>query len=95
MFIAAYALVNALDLLTTFIVGIQCEGNPIVRRVLEQYGFAGFALGKTLVVAYFVVITYLLRRMRFPKVVVGFYQRLSVYLIVVVVAWNVRFLILR
>lgn len=95
MFIAVFALVNALDILTTYIGGIQNEGNLIVKHILEQYGFAGLALGKTLVVIYFVIVGYLLKRMRFSKVVVDFYQRLSICLIVVVVAWNVRYLLLR
>lgn len=90
-----YALVNALDFLTTFIVGVQYEANPIVKAVLERYGFAGLALGKVSVVAYFVVVSYLLKRMRVPEKVVSFYQELSICLIAVVVAWNVRFLLLR
>lgn len=94
MFITAYVLVNALDFLTTWIAGIHNEANPIVKRVLDQYGFAGFALGKVLVIVYFVIIVYLLKWIRFPKMVVDFYQRLSVCLIVVVVAWNVRYLVL-
>ncbi|MBU1066949.1 hypothetical protein KKE60_04145 [Patescibacteria group bacterium] len=95
MFVVAYALVNVLDLLTTYIAGVQNEANPIVKRILEQYGFPGFALGKVLVIVYFVIIVYLFKWIRFPKVVVDFYQRLSICLIVVIVAWNVRYLILR
>ena len=95
VFVAAYTLVNALDFLTTYIVGIQREANPIVKRILDQYGFGGFALGKVLVILYFMVAIYLFKRMRVPKMVVDFYQRLSICLMVVVVAWNVRYLVLR
>ena len=94
MSIIMYALVNALDFLTTLIAGVQFERNSIVKTVLEQYGFAGFALGKALVVAYFIVVTYLMKRMRVPRVVVSFYQGLSICLMVIVVAWNIRFITL-
>ena len=91
----AYVMVNALDFLTTLVMGVQYEANPIVKRVLERHGWPGFALGKVLVVLYFVVVTYLLRRMRISRRIVGFYQELSICIMIVVVAWNVRFLMLR
>ena len=87
-----FAVLNALDLLTTWVGGIEHEGNPVGQLLIGQYGFLGLVAAKGLLLLYFLVSTALLKRMRCP--IEKHYRALVTGLYIVIVAWNVRYLVL-
>lgn len=88
-----FALLNILDLLTTHIGGIQNEANPIGQLLIARYGFLGLVAGKALILGWFAVSTSLLKWMQCP--LEKPYRDLLGVLYTILVAWNVRYLILR
>jgi len=91
--LAAFALLNALDLLTTYIGGIQNETNPFGQAIIAWQGLLGLALGKVLLIAYIAIFGTLLRRLRLQRWA-SLYNKLVIGIYIVVVAWNIRYLIL-
>jgi len=87
--LVVFTLLNGLDLLITYIGGIQNETNPVGRAV----GFVGLAIGKALLIAYSIVLITLMRRLHRERWA-DFYQRIVIGIYVVVIAWNVRYLVL-
>ncbi|HUX76969.1 MAG TPA: hypothetical protein VMY40_10060 [Anaerolineae bacterium] len=88
-----FAVLSLLDLLTTYLGGLHNEMNPVTWLVLERYGLLGFALGKVALTAYFVITAKLIGL--FHERWAASYRGIMCGIGAVVVAWNVRYLVLR
>ena len=88
-----FLLLNILDLITTHIGGLQNEANPFGQFLIARWGFMGLVMGKTVLLAYYAGSTSLLRWMQCP--LERPYKKLLITLYVTVVAWNIRYLLLR
>ena len=88
-----FLLLNVLDLMTTLAGGLQNEANPFGQFLIARWGFLGLVAGKVVLVAYYAGSTALMRRVWRPGA--RAYEKLMIALMLTVVAWNVRYLILR
>ena len=88
-----FLLLNILDLITTHIGGFQNEANPFGQFLIARWGFMGLVAGKVVLVAYYAGSTALMRRVWRPGA--RAYNKLMIALMLTVVAWNIRFLLLR
>ena len=87
-----FLLLNVLDLITTAIGGLHNETNPVGQFLIARWGFLGLVMGKAVLLVYYAGFTSLLGWVWHPGV--KWYKKLLNALYIVVVAWNVRYLIL-
>ena len=91
-----FVILNILDLVTTYVGVVRLgmiEENSIMRYVLFQHGFAGLIVAKGLLVCYILCSCALFARRCMPWL--KLYQRLMVGIYIVLVASNLKCLILR
>ena len=88
-----FLLLNILDLITTAIGGLQNETNPVGQFLIARYGFLGLVMGKAVLLVYYAGSTALMRRVWCPGA--RAYKKLMIAIYLVVVAWNIRSLLLR
>ena len=87
-----FLLLNVLDLMTTLAGGLHNETNPVGQFLIARWGFMGLVAGKVVLVAYIAGFTSLLEWVWYPGA--RAYKKLMIAIYLVVVAWNVRYLIL-
>lgn len=84
---------NILDLATTYLIGNEGEGNPIVYLLVRRYGFTSFIGYKALVVAFIVSFIHQIKQVSHSRARIC--MGLATGISIIVVAWNIRYLILR
>ena len=87
-----FLLLNVLDLMTTLAGGLHNEANPFGQFLIARYGFLGLVMGKAVLLVYYAGFTSLLGWVWYPGA--RAYKKLMIAIYLVVVAWNVRYLIL-
>jgi len=88
-----FLLLNVLDLMTTLAGGLHNETNPVGQFLIARWGFLGLVMGKAVLLVYYAGSTALMRRVWRPGA--RAYKKLMIAIMLTVVAWNVRYLILR
>ena len=87
----AFAVLNLLDALTTYLGGIQNESNQVVVSI--GGGMLGLLAIKVLLIVYFAATIAILRKWSSTLALVTL--RIGIAIYVVTVAWNIRYLVLR
>ena len=88
-----FLLLNVLDLMTTLAGGLHNETNPVGQFLIARWGFLGLVMGKVVLLVYYAGFTSLLGWVWRPGA--RAYNKLMIALMLTVVAWNIRFLLLR